>query len=45
VAERGLPETGDVLDLAAANLATALGAVCFLIGALMLLPEPDQAES
>ncbi len=39
-----VPETGDVLDLAAANLATALGAVCFLTGALMLLPEP-QAEA
>ena len=38
-----VPETGDVLDLAAANLTTALGAVCFLIGALMLLPDdrPD----
>lgn len=34
-----VPESGDVLDLAAANLTTALGAVCFLIGALMLLPD------
>ncbi len=37
-----VPATGDVLDLAAANFTTALGAVCFLIGALLLLPEPDQ---
>ena len=36
-----VPETGDVLDLAAANFTTGLGAVCFLIGALMLLPEPQ----
>ena len=36
-----VPETGDVLDLAAANFTTSLGAVCFLIGALMLLPEPQ----
>jgi hypothetical protein len=35
-----VPETGDVLDLAAANLSTSLGAVCFLIGALLLLREP-----
>ena len=34
-----VPSTGDVLDLAAANLTTALGALCFLIGALLLLPE------
>jgi hypothetical protein len=39
-----VPETGDVLDLAAANFSTALGAVCFLTGALMLLPRPDRAE-
>ena len=38
-----VPETGDVLDLAAANLTTALGAVCFLIAALLLLPEPVEA--
>jgi hypothetical protein len=33
-----VPETGDVLDLAAANWSTGLGALCFLIGSLMLLP-------
>jgi hypothetical protein len=31
-----VPETGSVLDLAAANFNTVLGALCFLAGALML---------
>jgi hypothetical protein len=35
-----VPKTGDVLDLAAANVTTSLGALCFLIGALLLLTEP-----
>ena len=34
-----VPSTGSVLDLAAANWTTALGAACFFAGALMLLPE------
>ena len=33
-----VPSTGSVLDLAAANWTTALGALCFLVGALMLRP-------
>ena len=33
-----VPAEGTILDLAAANLTTALGGLCFLIGALMLLP-------
>jgi hypothetical protein len=33
-----VPSTGSVLDLAAVNWCTALGALCFFIGALMLLP-------
>ena len=33
-----VPETGDALDLAAANWSTSLGALCFLVGALMLMP-------
>jgi hypothetical protein len=33
-----VPETGDALALAASNWSTSLGALCFLIGALMLLP-------
>ena len=32
-----VPSTGSILDLAAANWTTSLGALCFLIGALMLL--------
>jgi hypothetical protein len=38
VAAYVVPATGDVVDLAAANWTTALGALCFLIGSLMLLP-------
>lgn len=33
-----VPSTGSMLDLAAANWSTALGALCFLIGSLLLLP-------
>jgi YrhK-like protein len=33
-----VPDEGTILDLAAANWTTALGGLCFLIGALMLLP-------
>ena len=33
-----VPAEGTILDLAAANLTTSLGGLCFLIGALMLLP-------
>lgn len=33
-----VPKTGDVLDLAAANWTTSLGALCFLAGSLILLP-------
>jgi hypothetical protein len=35
-----IPSTGDELDLARANATTAFGALCFLIGAILLLPEP-----
>jgi hypothetical protein len=38
IASYVVPATGDILDLAAANWTTALGALCFLIGSLMLLP-------
>lgn len=34
-----VPSTGSVVDLAAANLFTAVGGLCFLIGAVLLLPE------
>ena len=38
VASYVVPSTGSILDLAAANWCTALGGLCFLIGALLLLP-------
>jgi hypothetical protein len=44
VAAYVVPSTGDALDLAAANVFTSLGALCFLIGALLLLAE-DPAVS
>lgn len=34
-----VPATGSALDLAAANTWTSLGALCFLVGAVLLLPE------
>jgi hypothetical protein len=40
-----VPETGDVLDLAAANVTTSLGALCFLIGAVMLARSPKAHPS
>ena len=44
VASYVVPDSGDVLDLAASNVSTALGALCFLIGSLMLLPEAAAAS-
>jgi len=44
VASYVVPATGDELDLAAANWTTSLGALCFLIGALMLLRERPDAS-
>jgi YrhK-like protein len=40
-----VPSSGSVLDLAAANWCTALGALCFFIGSLMLLPHREAASS
>jgi hypothetical protein len=40
-----VPSTGSVLDLAAANWTTALGAACFFAGALMLLPTRHQQRA
>jgi hypothetical protein len=37
-----VPSTGSALDLAAANAWTSLGALCFLVGALLLLPRPQR---
>jgi hypothetical protein len=39
VAAYVIPSTGSALDLARANATTAFGALCFLVGALLLLPE------
>ena len=38
VAAYWVPTSGSVLNLAAANGFTALGGLCFLAGALLLLP-------
>lgn len=38
VAAYVVPDHGSEIDLAAANLTTAFGGLCFLIGALLLLP-------
>jgi hypothetical protein len=38
IASYVVPSSGSTLDLAAANFTTALGALCFFIGALLLLP-------
>ena len=45
VASYVVPATGGVVDLAAANAFTALGALCFLVGAILLLPESATAAS
>ena len=39
-----VPKTGDVLALGAANFTTALGALFFLIGAILLLPRRSHRE-
>ena len=39
------PSTGDVLNLTVANAATAIGALCFLVGAALLLPEGAKART
>ena len=41
-----VPSSGSVVHLAAANFFTAFGGLCFLVGALLLLPESaSQAET
>jgi hypothetical protein len=48
IASFWVPSSGDVLDLAASNGFTALGGLCFLVGAVLLLPESaaeDAVES
>ena len=36
-----IPSTGDAIDLARANSTTSFGALCFLVGAVLLLPSAD----
>jgi len=38
VASYVVPSSGSILDLAASNWTTVLGALCFFIGALLILP-------
>jgi len=33
-----VPSEGSITDLAAANIFTAFGGLCFLVGAVLLLP-------
>ncbi|HSE71821.1 MAG TPA: hypothetical protein VLA97_13755 [Nocardioidaceae bacterium] len=40
-----VPATGDPVDVAVANAATSLGALAFLVGALLLLPEGARAPT
>ena len=43
VASYFVPDTGDILDLAAANFTTVIGALGFLAGALLMLVEGARA--
>lgn len=38
-----VPSTGSIVDLAAANLFTAFGGLCFLVDGVLLLPESAAA--
>lgn len=44
VASYVVPSTGSAIDLAAANVWTSLGALCFLVGALLLLPSRQRTR-
>ena len=43
VASFFVPDTGDILDLAASNFGTVIGAVGFFIGALLMLVDGARA--
>lgn len=45
VADFVVPSTDHVLDVTVANAATAIGALCFLVGAALLLPEGSKART
>ncbi|MGZ8693957.1 MAG: hypothetical protein ACXWYS_00805 [Gaiellaceae bacterium] len=40
-----VPSTGSALDLSAANAFTAFGGLCFLVGAVLLLPEAARSSA
>jgi hypothetical protein len=40
-----VPDTGDLLDAALVNAGTFLGAICFLVGAFLMLPAARTAPS
>lgn len=44
VASYVVPSTGSILDLAAANWCTSLGALCFFVGSLLLLPHQSVSK-
>ena len=44
IASYWVPTSGSVVDLAAANSFTALGGLCFLAGALLLLPRKETSS-
>jgi hypothetical protein len=44
VASYIVPSSGDVWNAELSNLGTFIGAVCFLVGAIMLLSPPDASE-
>ena len=44
IASYFVPDTGDVLDLAAANFTTVVGALCFLAGAVGMLVDDRRAR-
>jgi hypothetical protein len=45
IASYVVPDTGSILALAAANWTTALGAACFLVGAVLLWPNHHHVRS
>ena len=45
VASFWVPDSGGVLALAASNWFTALGGLCFLVGAILLLPESAATDA
>ena len=45
IASYVVPDTGSILDLAAANWTTALGAACFLVCAVLLWPSHHHVRS